>query len=836
MIYVTYGQKDNSYSFSLRTIDPNLPDMVKDVFLNTLYDSDVKISWTNPDTAGFAGTLILRNNSNEISDDLDTTSESKNKIVFRGLDTTFIDKGLLDNTTYYYKIFSYNLGLDFSIGKGGSILVLDTIAPPQIAGMDAFDDYSEGSINLNWNNYPAPFDIANYRIYYDSVNFQNVNFRNPVSTIKKKKKIFKTTGLTNDKSYYFAVVPVDRAGNSNNQVNTVTCIPTGNPAKIASLAAVDDKSDGKVNLDWSGYLAPSDIDKYEIYLDTVFFLSVESKIPVRTINSDKKASSISGLKNDTLYYFAIVPVDKAGNKIFSVETKSCTPTWDSIPPDPITKLFFYPEANDGYIKLDWEEYIPPGDFRYYRIYRNTQKFNNISGYSYETTAKQNVIITDLEPGKNYYFAVTAVDINYNEDTNVTAIKVIAHKYNNFSISANVSNINIYIDGNYAYQGRYIGKTNASFKGIAKKHFILLQEKNGAYSDYYKLIDISSNSASLNVTMSLPVDSVIYNSSKKLITTPMHAGLASPFIVDWNNDGKKDLIAGDRDGEIWLYLNIGTDASPALDIPVRLNMGKVPIDVGDESSPFVVDWNDDSKKDLIIGNKDGKIYFIENTEDDDNPVFFNTTLIYSASFECITPFVVNWDGDMNKDIIFGTKEGNIYLLKNTGTDESPDFSESVPEKIQNLNINGYSAPFFVNWDYIGKRDILTGNLNGNIQIYLSENTNGITGFPSNYELLKSGNNEINTGGRLKPFIVDWNNDSILDVIAGEEDGNIIIYTGREIKKKTNGSWRPCFISRIISSENKKPENKLLKRIRDKFFFEFYITKKIMEIYYVISPNI
>lgn len=42
--------------------------------------------------------------------------------------------------------------------------------------------------------------------------------------------------------------------------------------------------------------------------------------------------------------------------------------------------------------------------------------------------------------------------------------------------------------------------------------------------------------------------------------PLTQGSA-PEVADWNNDGKKDLLAGDSGGKIHLYLNMGTDAQP-----------------------------------------------------------------------------------------------------------------------------------------------------------------------------------------------------------------------------------------------------------------------------------
>ena len=41
--------------------------------------------------------------------------------------------------------------------------------------------------------------------------------------------------------------------------------------------------------------------------------------------------------------------------------------------------------------------------------------------------------------------------------------------------------------------------------------------------------------------------------------------ASPDVVDWNNDGKKDLLVGTLDqGKVFLFLNKGTDSAPRFD--------------------------------------------------------------------------------------------------------------------------------------------------------------------------------------------------------------------------------------------------------------------------------
>jgi hypothetical protein len=45
--------------------------------------------------------------------------------------------------------------------------------------------------------------------------------------------------------------------------------------------------------------------------------------------------------------------------------------------------------------------------------------------------------------------------------------------------------------------------------------------------------------------------------------PLEVSLMSkPTVVDWNNDGNKDLVVGQyTDGNVWLFINKGTDAEP-----------------------------------------------------------------------------------------------------------------------------------------------------------------------------------------------------------------------------------------------------------------------------------
>ena len=55
------------------------------------------------------------------------------------------------------------------------------------------------------------------------------------------------------------------------------------------------------------------------------------------------------------------------------------------------------------------------------------------------------------------------------------------------------------------------------------------------------------------------------------------GYASPTCADWNNDGAIDLVVGQlTDGNIWLYLNQGSNANPIFNGWTKIESNGTPI--------------------------------------------------------------------------------------------------------------------------------------------------------------------------------------------------------------------------------------------------------------------
>jgi len=75
----------------------------------------------------------------------------------------------------------------------------------------------------------------------------------------------------------------------------------------------------------------------------------------------------------------------------------------------------------------------------------------------------------------------------------------------------------------------------------------------------------------------------------------------------------------------LIVTISLAQTPVFDDPVPIEANGTPINVGTggNASPFVIDWNRDGKQDLLLGQfSGGRVRFYENIGSHYDPVFEN----------------------------------------------------------------------------------------------------------------------------------------------------------------------------------------------------------------------
>ena len=149
--------------------------------------------------------------------------------------------------------------------------------------------------------------------------------------------------------------------------------------------------------------------------------------------------------------------------------------------------------------------------------------------------------------------------------------------------------------------------------------------------------------------------------------------ATPTVADWNSDGMKDLVFGAYDGRIHLFLNTGSDTLPDFQTETFAQDFGINLDVpSDRSSPHAFDLDDDGMKDLLSGNTNGELVVYTNTGTDESPSFEGHWYVSSDGAPIdlpdaarSRPFIGDWDNDGFDDILVGGGDGLVRLYLGLG---------------------------------------------------------------------------------------------------------------------------------------------------------------------------
>jgi hypothetical protein len=271
------------------------------------------------------------------------------------------------------------------------------------------------------------------------------------------------------------------------------------------------------------------------------------------------------------------------------------------------------------------------------------------------------------------------------------------------------------------------------------------------------------------------------------------------VVYWDDDNRKDLLAGLSDGTVQIYLNVGTDDDPTFDGGANLQVGepgsKTDIDVGDRATPIAVDWNSDGRKDLVVGSLSGCIHVFINEGTDVAPDFRvemlaqedGDTLVVSQIRS--SPAVMDLDDDSRKDLLTGNTEGELLLYPNVATDEEPAFSGYLAVESDGVPIDlegePRSRPFLCDWTGDGRIDVLLGAAGGNVRLYQGTESVGIDPRDMRLPLTVSTRLGIPYPNPFNPTI------TIPFTIgeAGRVDLSVFDVRGRRVSRLAAGDYRP-----------------------------------------------
>lgn len=297
------------------------------------------------------------------------------------------------------------------------------------------------------------------------------------------------------------------------------------------------------------------------------------------------------------------------------------------------------------------------------------------------------------------------------------------------------------------------------------------------------------------------------------------GLPSPNFADFDGDGDLDLVCGEFLDGFTYFENVGTRTGPEYAAGRRLKDGDRLLTMDLEMIvPVACDWDGDGDQDLIVGDEDGRVAFVENTGQhvDRLPVFkapryFQQTAEDVKFGALATACGVDWDGDGDTDVIAGNTAGRIAFLENLSGPgvEAPRWAAPAPLQADGVEIRiqagpngsiqgpaeakwGYTTQSVADWDQDGLPDLIVNSIWGRVHWYRNVGTRtaprlaaaqalevawpGETPRPA-WTWWTPHGRELVTQWRTTPVAIDFDGDSLTDLVMLDHEGYLALFRRR-----------------------------------------------------------
>jgi hypothetical protein len=302
--------------------------------------------------------------------------------------------------------------------------------------------------------------------------------------------------------------------------------------------------------------------------------------------------------------------------------------------------------------------------------------------------------------------------------------------------------------------------------------------------------------------------VSYAQKSTSVTNATAAGkYSTPTMGNLDSDGLVELIQGQGDGTILVFEQTAANSTAFGTGTLLKNADGTALDVGNFAKPTLADLDGDGLLELLVGEENGTVLRYEQEAATNgksfDPFSFTKSTLFTNPLGTATsgapnggsyprPTVADLDNNGLLDVLVGSNDGTLRRYEQTAANAATftTLGQMRDDKGVVIDAGDVDKPLLTDYDGDGYLDMLLGNQAGNIILYTQNTANSAT-FKK-IDFLKNGTTAISVGTYAAPSITDIDGNGLLDLFVGNANGTIYRF------EQTQSATQPTLVAGALTN--------------------------------------